>query len=137
LWSGDGRRLLVLQAFALRVYDGSGHVTARDDPSDATEDVDAAFVPATRRALVIRKHGAQSTLFRLDTGASVFSGTGDFSEVTSSPEGRFVLLGWPTADQWVFVRIVGAGRRIRGVANVSSQFRSAGFPRVDGWTSGE
>ena len=135
-WSTDGRRLLVLQRFGLRVYDASGHVLAQDDPSDGTEDVDAAFVPSTRRVAVVRKHGAQSTVFWLDTGASLFSGTGTFAQVTFSPDRRFAVIAWPTADQWVFVRLSGIHKRIRGISNVSSQFHSRTFPHVDGWTSG-
>jgi hypothetical protein len=134
-WSADGRRLLVLQPFGLRVYDANGHVIARDDPSDGTEDVDAAFVPSIQRVAVIRKHGAQSTVFWLDTGGTVFSGTGDFAQVAFSPDRRFAFIAWPTADQWVFVRLTGVRRRIRGISNVSSQFHSRAFPRVDGWTS--
>jgi hypothetical protein len=40
-------------------------------------------------------------------------------------------VGWPMADQWVFVRVGGEG--IRAVSNVSEQFRSRSFPRVEGW----
>jgi hypothetical protein len=135
-WSADGRRLLVLQRFGLRVYDTSGHVLAQDDPSDGTEDVDAAFAPSTRRVAVVRKHGAQSTVFWLDSGAPLFSGTGTFAQVTFSPDRRVAFIAWPTADQWVFVRLSGIHKRIRGISNVSSQFHSRTFPRVDGWTSG-
>jgi hypothetical protein len=133
LWSSDGRRLLVVQRSALRVYDVHGRIVARDDPSDATEDVDASFVPGTQRVVVVRRHGAQSTIFRLDTGGAIFGGTGVFAQVAFSPDARFAFVAWPTADQWVFVRIA-LPRRIRGVSNVSLQFHSRSFPRVDGWT---
>jgi hypothetical protein len=136
-WSADGRRLLLVQPFGLRVYDASGHLLARDDPADGSEDVDAAFVPSTRRVAVVRRHGAQSTVFWLDTGAPLFSGTGTFAQVTFSPEGRFAFVAWPTADQWVFVRLSRVRKRIRGVSNVSPQFHSHAFPRVEGWASGD
>lgn len=133
-WSSNGRRLLVLQRFALRVYDASGHVRAQDDPSDATEDLNAAFAPGTQRVAVVRRHGAQSTIFWLGTGASLFSGTGTLDHVTFSPDRRFALVAWPTADQWVLVRVSSARKRIRGISNVLSQFHSRSFPRVEGWT---
>jgi hypothetical protein len=117
----------------VRVYDEKGRVVARDDPSDATQDVDAAFLPDTRQIAVIRLHGAQSTVFWLSSGSPIFSGTGSFDQVTFSPSGRQLFLTWPTADQWVFVRLHGLPRRIRGISNVSEQFRSASFPRVEGW----
>ena len=44
-WSSDGKLLLAFSPFRLRVYDLHGHVLAQDDPSDATRDVDATFLP--------------------------------------------------------------------------------------------
>ena len=117
---------------SLRVYDDRGRVTARDDPSDSTQDADAAFRPGTHEVAVIRLHGAQSTVFRLATGDPLFNGTGTFDQVTWSPDGRRLLVTWPTADQWVFVPARGP-RRVEAVANVSAQFRSPAFPRVEGW----
>ena len=130
--SSDGKRLLVLQPYGLRVYEEGGRVAAQDDPSDATQDDDAAFRPGTRETAVIRLEGSQSTVFRLATGAPLFSGTGTFDQVSWSPDGRWLLVTWPTADQWVFVRVDGK-RKIRAVSNVSEQFRSRSFPRVAGW----
>ena len=132
-WSSDGKRLLVLQPFGLRVYDQRGSVVEQDDPSDATQDADATFRPHSNEVAVIRLHGSQSTVFRLVDGATLFNGTGVFDQVTWSPEGRWLLVAWPTADQWAFVRVEGSGRRIRAVANVSEQFRSRSFPSIAGW----
>ena len=131
-WSSDGKRVLVLAPRALRVYDARGRVVAQDDPSDATQDADAAFRPGTHDVAVIRLEGAQSTVFWLATGRALFSGTGVFGGLAWSPDGRWLLVTWPTADQWVFVP-AGERRRIRAVANVSAQFRSRTFPRVEGW----
>ena len=130
-WSPDGRRLLVLSAHALRIFDLRGRVVAQDDPSDATRDADAAFRPGSRTAFVIRRAGDGSSVFRLDTGRSIFDGVGAFTELAWSPDGRWLLVGWRSADQWVFVRADGGS--IRAVANVSQQFRSRTFPRVQGW----
>jgi len=131
-WSSDGRLLLVLQPYGLRVYEVRGRVAAKDDPSDATQDADAAFRPGVLDAAFIRAQGSQSTVFWLATGTPLFSGTGEFDQVTWSPDGRWLLVSWPTADQWVFVRAAGA-RRIRAASNISEQFRSRSFPRVEGW----
>ena len=60
------------------------------------------------------------------------SATGDFAEPVRSPDGRWLAVGWPEADQLVFVRAAG-GRQIRAVSNVSSQFRSRSFPTISGW----
>jgi hypothetical protein len=131
-WSSDGKRLLVLWPHGLRVYGARGKLVGRDNPSDATQDAHAAFRPGTHEVAVVRVHGSQSTVFRLADGRTLFNGTGVFEQVGWSPDGRWLLLAWPTADQLVFVRAEGA-RRIRAVSNVSGQFRSLTFPRVEGW----
>ena len=49
-----------------------------------------------------------------------------------SPNGRWAVVGWADADQLVFTRL-GTPRQIRVVSNVSAQFRSPTFPRIEGW----
>jgi hypothetical protein len=51
---------------------------------------------------------------------------------TLSPDGRWTVAGWADADQFVFTRL-GRPRQIRAVSNVSAQFRSRSFPRIEGW----
>ena len=63
---------------------------------------------------------------------SLIAGGGRFSELAWSPDGRWLLVGWPTADQWLFVRAVGRPR-IQSVSNVSAQLRSESFPRIEAW----
>lgn len=128
-WSSNGQRLLVLSPQALKMYDARGRLVDRNDPAEGWPDVDATFQPGTQRVAIARVHGSQSTVFGWRT---LFSGYGEFRDLQWSPEGRWLLVGWPTADQWVFVR-VGAGKKLRAVANVSEQFRSRSFPRVEGW----
>jgi hypothetical protein len=129
-WSSDGRQLLALSPFRLRVYDQRGHVVAEDDPSDATMDADATFLPGTHRVAVIRVHGAQSDVFELGTGRTIFRSTGAFRQLVASPDGRWLLVTWPTANQWVFVRMRGP-RRIVAVSQITRQF--GGSARVAGW----
>jgi hypothetical protein len=64
--------------------------------------------------------------------------------VSWSPNGKWVLVSWPAADQWVFVRAVGSPR-VAAVARIAQQFSgnaaatsSAGsaaarFPQLEGW----
>jgi hypothetical protein len=125
-WSDDGRLLLVFRPLGLRVYDGRGRVVLQDDPSDGTYDVDAVFAPGTHRLVIIRI----SEVFTSPGGRLLFRGTGTFRQLAFSPDGRWLLVTWPTANQWVFVRTHGR-RRIVGVSRISSQF--GGFPRVSGW----
>lgn len=76
----------------------------------------------------IRRRAGQSEV--LVGGRVVFRGTGVFDQAVQSPDGRWLLVTWPTADQWVFVR-PGPPRRIVGASRISVQF--GGFPRVQGW----
>jgi hypothetical protein len=124
-WSSDGARLLVIGSEGLRVLDGrTGEVVAR--PRGA----DAAFHPGTHELARIETRDDTSAVV---LGArTLFRGAGELRGLAWSPDGRWLLVGWPAADQWVLVRADG-GRRIRAVSNVSEQFRSRSFPRVEGW----
>jgi hypothetical protein len=65
-------------------------------------------------------------------GRVVFRGTGVFDQVVASPDGRWLLVSWPTANQWVFIRL--HPRKIVGVARITQQFgRDA---RIGGWCCG-
>lgn len=130
-WSSDGRQLLVLTPHALRVYDARGRLVAQEDPSEGWPDVAATFAPGSHDVAVARVHGAQSTVYLLD-GRVLFNGTGVFTGLAWSPDGRWLLVGWRTADQWVFVRARGAPA-IRAVSGIAGQFRSQGFPQLEGW----
>ncbi len=130
-WSRDGRFLLVLAPRVLRVYDLAGRIATRDDPTDGSRDVDATFLPDTGRVAVVRVHGSQTDVFLLGSGRLLFRTTGELRQVVASPNGRWLLLSWPTADQWVFVRIAGR-RRITAVSNIAEQLGGA-FPAVAGW----
>jgi len=67
----------------------------------------------------------------------LFSGPGRFSDLTWSPDGRWLLFGWRDADQWLFLQPE-RPRHIVAISNISEQFapgqagRTA-FPSVAGW----
>jgi len=131
VWSDDGRRLLAIGPFSVRSLDARGRFHGDEGPSDGTVVVTDAIRPKTRQVFEIRRAGAGSNVFRWSGGRSVFRGAGELRDLAWSPDGRWLLITWPTADQWVFVRA--DGERIRAVSNVSEQFRSRTFPRVEGW----
>jgi hypothetical protein len=131
-WSDDGKLLLVFRPFGLRVYDSRGRVVLQDDPSDATHDADAVFAPGTHRLVIIRVHGLASDVFTGRSGRLLFRGSGVFRGLTFSPSGRWLLVTWPTANQWVFVRT--KPREIVGASRISAQF--GGFPTTASWCCG-
>jgi dipeptidyl aminopeptidase/acylaminoacyl peptidase len=67
----------------------------------------------------------------------LFSARGTLTGPAWSPDGRWLLVGLPEADQWLFIRTDGPGR-IVAFDRISEQFApgdrgDAGFPRVVGW----
>jgi hypothetical protein len=120
-WSSDGTRLLVVTRRALDVYDAHGRLVGRRPGAY----VDAAFLPRSHRIVALTRHAVllgAHTLFRT---------TGRLAQVVPSPDGRWLLVTWPEADQWLFVPV--RGGRIRAVGNIAAQLHG-GFP-VAGWTS--
>ena len=127
-WSSDGARLLVVGASAIRILDGrTGRLVA------STLGADATWRPGSRTLARIFQRGGAS---RVIVGRKVvFSATGRLAQPAWTPDGRWLVVGWPTADQWVFVRA--DGKRIRAISNVSEQFRSNSFPRIEGWIASD
>ena len=130
-WSSDGKRLLVLSRRGLRVYDARGRIVAREDTPGGARYVDTTFLAGGHAVVAIRVHGAQSDVFELHPGRSLFHVAGVLDRLAASPDGRWLLVTWPSAEQWVFVRADGRG--LRAVSNISRQFDSGSFPRIEGW----
>ena len=144
-WSADATRLLVVRRlpggqFALVVLDADGRrvqTLAFDGRF-----VDAAFAPDNHSVAVVRRVGLFSELLvvaadTLRRQQVVFRGRGRFSDVAWSPNGRWLLLGWESADQWLFIRSTDVSK-VEAVESLAAQFDPGGsgtgeFPRIEGW----
>jgi dipeptidyl aminopeptidase/acylaminoacyl peptidase len=123
LWSADGRRLLAVTARDVLTYSDAGapaatlHVAASD-----------AALSADGRTLALVLNRDQVVV----AGRRLFAGAG-VRTVSWSPDGRWLLVDWPAADQWVFVRVAGAPH-VAAVSHITQQL-SAGsaFPQLEGW----
>jgi dipeptidyl aminopeptidase/acylaminoacyl peptidase len=136
-WSSNGSRLLVLASRGARVYDASGRVVISAPSSPDAPIVNAALSPDGQRLALVRA-GRADDVEVLGPGGSarrVFSGEG-LDQVAWSPDGRWLLVTWPRANQWVFDRVIGTPR-VMGVSRITQQFATrgagTGFPALAGW----
>jgi hypothetical protein len=125
-WSTDGRYLVVESLKRVIVLDAAGRVH-RTVSSLGSELIDVAFRPATHRLAVSVRLPRRSEVRLVDidhpgSARLLFAGPGDFGDIAWSPNGAWLLVAWPTADQWVFLH----GSRVQAVASIKEQ-----FPRAD------
>jgi hypothetical protein len=144
-WSADATRLLVVRRlpdarFMLIVFDDGGRrLQSLEFPG---RPLDVAFAPADHRIALIRRLGAKSELLVVDADTlrsqkPVFSGKGTFGDVAWAPGASWLLLGWESADQWLFIRSTDVSK-IKAFSSLRVQFDPGGsgrgtFPRIEGW----
>ncbi len=142
-WSADGQRLLALSPTGARVYSADGRLISTLSPPGGARAISGALSPDGQTlaltlstgggdVVVLEKPGAHGAALR-----RVLAGAG-LRQLIWSPDGRWLLVSWPAADQWVFVRASGAPR-IAAVSHITRQFSSGpnrGLPQVDGWCCG-
>jgi WD40-like Beta Propeller Repeat len=101
---------------------------------------DRALSPDGSRVARLTHVGARDRLIvtaRGGGGSVLFSARGRLTGPTWSPDGRWLLVGWPEADQWVFIQTARPGRVV-AFDRISVQFDPGGdgdgrFPAVAGW----
>jgi WD40 repeat protein len=125
-WSTDGRYLAVTSAHKVIVLTQSGRVH-RTVTTLSDRFVHAAFQPRTHRLALSLRTATGSEVRVVDDdrpgqARTLFAGPGTFGSIAWSPDGRWLLVGWPTADQWLFLH----GSRVHAVGNIKEQ-----FPRPD------
>jgi dipeptidyl aminopeptidase/acylaminoacyl peptidase len=124
-WSSDGRYLAVRSANQIVVIDEHGHVH-RTISMLGTELRQATFKPGTHELAVVIRSAGRSEVRIVDIDRPgharlLFAGPGTFGDVEWSPAGDWLLVNWPDANQWVFIK----GKQVRAVANIRQQFARA------------
>ena len=134
-WSADGTRLYANLHSSIAIYDARGRRTGRIRmPLHWTA---TTFVPARGGSLVAvaRRNETTSEVALMAPGARdrvLFRADGRFTRLRFSPGGRWLLVAWPLADQWVYLRPGASGAsRVLAATRVSRRFRGA--PQVSGW----
>jgi hypothetical protein len=140
-WSPAGRRLLVVTGTRLVLFDGGGRrLLSRAIPAGFAVTA-AAWSPRGREIAVVRQGLSGSLLMLADAARGLsqrmlFSGPGRFGSPAWSPGADRLLLPWPDADQWLFLR-PHAGPRVTAVGHIAAQFGPGrlrpAFPRGVQW----
>jgi dipeptidyl aminopeptidase/acylaminoacyl peptidase len=140
LWSADGELLAVRMKRVIRIYGPNSSRVAilatRTTGAGQAAPPAAAFAPDGRRFAFVQYDPVanRSAIYVETIGTGpvrrLFGGPGHFSQLAWSPDGRWLLVAWPDANQLFFVRTTGP-RKVRAVADVRRQF--GGFPHLAGW----
>jgi hypothetical protein len=139
-WVGGG--LLVTRPDRLQMLLGAkGRPLWTWTPPPGSRIVAASAAPAGGRlAVVVRAGQTSRVLLRSPAGINrvLFAGPGAFAAPRWSPDGRWLLIPWRSADQWLFLQPGSGTAKLHAVAHVAQQFSpgeagGARFPSVAGW----
>ena len=141
-WTEAGE-LAAIGRTDLRVFDADGQQVRRLRLGAGTTGEALAARPGADEIAFTAFSEASGTggvwLYERRSGRArlVFSGSGRFRDVTWSPDGRLLLVGWAAADQWLFIP-VRSKARVLAVASAAATFSPSGagpatFPRIEGW----
>jgi hypothetical protein len=139
-WSADRRRLLVRTGSFVDFLDARGQAIRRV----TWPTLGASMSPDNKRTAFIRraKRGRSRVVITGRYGSGpprrVLTRQGRITDPTWSPDGDWLLVARPGADQWLFIR-PSRPVRVEAVANISRQFTpgAAGqppFPGISGWS---
>lgn len=143
-WTRDGSQLLVLYGDSIRILDPEGHEIRSGRLAPGQEAVSGAFLPGSETVVVSMRAENGRPRGKLALAApfgnefskrTIFTGSGRLTGLAVAPNGRRILVGWPRADQWLFIPTTRTNR-IEAVGNIRRQFEAGAngaFPRVDGW----
>jgi len=143
-WSPDGRRLLALTSTKVVVFSRGGEMLHEHTLATGTLAEDAAWAPGGNAIALARRHPKRqrADIVLVTPGARgrqrlLFTGPGRFGPLAWSPNGEWLLVSWPQADQWLFLR-PDTDAAVSAVANIARQFDpgtsgAPAFPVVAGW----
>ena len=133
-WSSDGRFLLVRSPSSITVFGAAGRQRLEPLAEGAAPVADASFAAAGAAIAFVQRAAGRSFLWLYpklgpDRTAArrIFVGAGEFERVLWSPNGRWLLLAWPSADQWLFIRSA-AVQRVIAVSGIEDAFGPGAAP---------
>lgn len=138
-WGSDA--LLVARPDRLQLLKFYGRALWSWTPPPGTRVTAATAARGARRIAIVVRDGRTSRLLLVTRGRGtrvLFVGPGAFAAPRWSPDGRWLLLPWRSADQWLFLNPGSGTAKLHAVANLAGQFSpgdpaAARFPSVAGW----
>jgi hypothetical protein len=138
-WSADGSRLAVFGSARIQILSPAGRRLATISLPGGGRAVGGAYAPG-RKVLAVLRGSAVASDVILVRGARTTMLTRSPGRLTSlawSPDARFVLVGWKSADEWLFLPV--AGGAPKAVGEIAAEFapgeEKADYPRIEGWIS--
>jgi WD40-like Beta Propeller Repeat len=147
-WSADSAWLVALSSREIRVFSAlTGELMRTVRLPAGMHATDGEFAPTGKSFAVTgtahTAHGPQSRALLIQLGGphprlrSLLADPGTFSDVSWSPDGRWLLVAWRDADAWLFLR-PGHPGDVQTAGDISRQFSPGatadrGFPRPAGW----
>ncbi|MCW2982231.1 MAG: hypothetical protein JWO14_3958 [Solirubrobacterales bacterium] len=136
-----GARLLVTREGRVEILGSDGRRVWTWTPPGGSKVRSAAVAPDGDRVAVVTANGGTSRVLliaKAHPSRVLFAGPGDFAAPRWSPEGRWLLLPWTSADQWLFLEPGSGTGKLHAVAHLAKQFSpgdptTARFPSVVGW----
>jgi WD40 repeat protein len=126
-WSGDGRRLLIARRHGGTIHDLTTGDARRLELARGEELLTAAYAPdGNRLALAVYRDGQTEIRVR---GQILRSVAGHVDDLEWSPDGRWLLAGWPAAGQWLIAHA--SGRPHETAISIEDRFGSGA--RTHGW----
>ena len=112
LWSDDAGLLLVVTAGRRHpLYAAGGRPAGAALETPAGQEVlDAAFAPGTRDVAYSAYDPEAGESSIVLAGESLQQGEGHLEDLVFSPNGSWLVTGWPEADQLLFLRLPGVSR---------------------------
>ncbi|MFT3866616.1 MAG: hypothetical protein QM729_20330 [Solirubrobacterales bacterium] len=137
----DGASLLVTRADRVQLLDAGGRPLWTWTPPPGARVRSATTSPDGDTVAAVVAGGGTSRVLLLRRGMGrrvLFAGPGRFATPRWSPDGRWLLVPWTSADQWLFLQPGGEATKLHAVAQVAQQFSpgvstGATFPSVAGW----
>ncbi len=151
-FSADGRRLLAYSPHKLQITDRSGRAVASYTAPRGSRLRAAAFIGGSDRVALLEARtsagGSISSRISIlgahagggkEGSASpnvIFQTPGRLSGLAAAPDGSSLLVGWRSADQWIFLE-PHAGGKVSAVDDASAQLdpgaRQPPFPAPSSW----